>query len=339
VKVHAFSTSLFADHVAPYGHPEREARYHAALRGIEDGVEPSRLVRRETRVATNDELSRVHTDRHITRLMQAAGHTGSFDGDTFYSPNSVAAALHAAGAGCQMVEALMSGDAAFGIVPCRPPGHHATSDTSMGFCLINNVAVAARNAQALGAERVAIVDWDVHHGNGTEDIFSADPTVLYISTHQRPLYPGTGALSDVGTGTGVGKTVNIPLSSGADNAALATAFAGIVAPILEQFAPDLLLVSAGFDAHARDPLGGFSLDEAGFGVLTQMLVERLPQRGIGRVGLLLEGGYDLKALQASVAASVHALVSPTVATEMLASPRFMGEIDRARAIQASHWEL
>src|SRR5690606_1079587 len=158
-----------------------------------------------------------------------------FDQDTFHSPQSSLAALHAAGASCQLVEALLAGEADFGVVPCRPPGHHATSEASMGFCLLNNVAVAARAAQACGARRVAIVDWDVHHGNGTEEIFYADPSVLYISTHQQPLYPGTGAVTCVGEGEGIGKTVNIPLASGADNSRLVGAFTHIVVPVIEQF--------------------------------------------------------------------------------------------------------
>ncbi len=348
MKVHAFLTSLFADHEAPYGHPERAARYHAAVRGIEDGVAESHLTPRETRPASHDELLRVHTDTHIGRVMEAAGRTGVFDDDTFHSPQSTLVALHAAGAACQMVEALLSGEADFGVVPSRPPGHHATANVSMGFCLLNNVAVAARAAQALGAKRVAIVDWDVHHGNGTEEIFYADPSVLYVSTHQRPLYPGTGAIADAGEGLGLGKTVNVPLSSGADNAALVLAFERIVVPVIEQFAPDVLLISAGFDAHARDPLGGLALDETGFGLLTHMLVSRLPERGKGRVGLVLEGGYDLKALEASVSASMRALVAPPVVTEALAqagssnasvAPAFVNEIERARRVQAAHWEL
>jgi acetoin utilization deacetylase AcuC-like enzyme len=339
VEVHAFLTSLFAEHHAPYGHPEREARYHAAVRGIEQGVAESHLKRRETRPASHDELSRVHSDLLISRVMQAAGRTGSFDGDTYHSPQSTLVALHAAGAACQLVETLLSGEAEFGVVPSRPPGHHATTDASMGFCMLNNVAVAARAAQAMGAERVAIVDWDVHHGNGTEAIFSADPSVLYVSTHQCPLYPGTGAVSDAGEGAGLGKTVNIPLSQGADNAALAHAFERVVVPIVEQFAPDLLLISAGFDAHLRDPLGGLALDEIGFALLTHLLLSCMPERGRGRVGLVLEGGYHLSALQDSVASSMAALVSPPPIPTILSNPNFDVEIERARAVQATHWTL
>lgn len=339
MRIHAFLTPLFAEHEAPYGHPERAARYHAAVRGIDQAVAESNLVRRDTRPAEHGELLRVHSDAHITRLMQAAGRSGNFDGDTFHSPRSVEVALHAAGAACQMVEALLGGEADFGVIPARPPGHHATSNVSMGFCLSNNVAVAARAAQAMGAQRIAIVDWDVHHGNGTEEIFYADPTVLYVSTHQSPLYPGTGAVDDVGEGSARGKTVNIPFSKGADNAAFQSAFTRVVVPIVEQFAPDLLLISAGFDAHAKDPLGGLALDASGFGMLTELLLERLPERGKGRVGLVLEGGYDLAALQASVAASMAALISGRSCADSSARPEFVAEVERARQVQATYWTV
>jgi acetoin utilization deacetylase AcuC-like enzyme len=340
MRVHVFVSPLFAQHEAPPGHPERPARYQAVLRGIEQSAVAANLTRRETREATEHELQRVHQPAYLARLAGIAGKRGNLDGDTYYSPYSYSAALHAAGAACQMVEALVSGEADYGMVACRPPGHHATSEGAMGFCLINNVAVAARAATAMGVSRVAIVDWDVHHGNGTEAVFLDAGDVLFLSTHESPQYPGTGLATEVGGPAAKGKTVNIPLSSGAGDAAYGEAFEELIVPILEQFDPQLVLISAGYDAHRADPLGGMELTDAGFGHLTRHVLSRLPNYGAQKLGFVIEGGYDLTALTNSVDATLSALASPE-------APRFCGhaglpwrhEIRWARSSLSEYWDL
>ncbi len=340
MQIHAFASPLFARHEAPSGHPEREARYDAARRGIERSTVASRLRWREPRAASFEELSRVHTETHMTRIGSIAGRAGNIDGDTYFSPESSAAAMLAAGAACELVEALAGGEAAYGIVACRPPGHHATASHAMGFCLLNNVAIAARAARAMGMPRVAIIDWDVHHGNGTEAIFYDDPSVLYISTHESPQYPGTGDAGDVGGPDALGRNVNVPLSAGAGDVEYREVFDRIVSPILEQFDPSLVLVSAGYDAHARDPLGGMELSDATFGHLTQQVLRCLPGRGVGKLGFLLEGGYDLSALGNSVQATLDALVSPPASQFTgRASGPWRAQIDWVRQVQSQYWRL
>lgn len=341
--IHAFISPLFAEHVAPSGHPERQARYEAALRGVESSTVASRIEQRRARAASDDELRRVHTEEHVLRVQRIAGKSGHLDSDTFYSPYTCAAAREAAGGACQLVEALAAGDADYGVVICRPPGHHATAEAAMGFCVFNNVAIAARAAQALGMPRVAIIDWDVHHGNGTEAIFYDDPSVLYISTHESPQYPGTGEAGDVGTLAGLGRNVNVPMSAGAGDVEYGEVFERIVAPIVEQFDPSLVLVSAGYDAHRRDPLGGMEVSDAGFGALTKTLLHRLPNYGAGRVGFLLEGGYDLTALTRSVDATLSALASPRktplTSRASRASGPWSAQIDWVHQVQSEFWEL
>jgi acetoin utilization deacetylase AcuC-like enzyme len=206
-----------------------------------------------------------------------------------------------------LTEALHHGTARFGFALPRPPGHHALADRPMGFCLLNNVAIAAAHARALGRERVLILDWDVHHGNGTESIFYADPNVLFVSLHQYPNYPGTGAAEDVGQGDGRGRNINLPLPPGATDSVYAAAFARILVPIIEQFSPDFALVSCGFDAHARDPLAQMELSADGFGAMTTSLIRALPPPC--PLGLVLEGGYDLEALADSSEAVASALLA------------------------------
>lgn len=340
MRIHVFGSPLFARHEAPPGHPERPARYEAVLRGMDHCTVARDLTHRETREATEVELSRVHQPAYLARLATIAGKRGNLDADTYFSPDSYAAALHAAGAACQMVETLVSGEADYGIVACRPPGHHATPEGAMGFCLINNVAVAARAATAMGVSRVAIIDWDVHHGNGTEAVFLDAADVLFISTHESPQYPGTGLATEVGGATALGKTVNVPMSSGAGDAAYGEAFEALVVPILEQFDPELVLISAGYDAHRADPLGGMAVTDAGFGHLTRHVLSRMPNYGARKLGFVLEGGYDLTALTNSVDATLSALASPE-------APRFCGhaglpwrhEIQWARSVLSEYWEF
>ena len=312
------SDPLFVEHREPGpesgGHPERPERLAAARSGFFSALPPERVTVLAPRDASNDELGRAHEPAYVEELSRIAGRRGYLDADTYYAPASYAAAVRAAGGCVEMVDALLGGRAAFGVALVRPPGHHARPGAAMGFCLVNNVAVAAAHARASGCERVAIVDWDVHHGNGTQEIFYSDPSVLYVSLHQSPLYPGTGARGEVGARDGVGATVNVPLSPGAGDAAYIAAMDRIVAPAIAEFAPDLLLVSAGYDAHERDPLAAMCLTAWGYSEMTRRLVAAVPGGVTGRVGVVLEGGYDLTALQESVMATVMAFDGSPAAT-------------------------
>ena len=277
------------------------------------GGEPDRVVRVEPHEATTEELGQVHAPSYLRALddLCAAG-GGALDGDTVVSPGSCATARLAAGAGLAAVAALdeRQGDIAF--VSVRPPGHHALSDRGMGFCLLNNIAVTAAALTQRG-ERVLIVDWDVHHGNGTQAIFWDDPRVLYVSTHQHPLFPGTGAASEIGGTAARGLTINVPLPEGACGDALLLALDEIVAEAAEAFAPTWVLVSAGFDAHRDDPLAGLSLSAGDFALLARRVAAFTGEPS--RLVLFLEGGYDLAALRRSVAATLGALADQDVATE------------------------
>lgn len=329
---------LFVAHVAPEPHPERPERLEAARGALEHVRGP--IVRLEPRDVRDDEVLRVHRPGHLDALARAEGRRGYFDADTYFVPGSVAAARRAAGGAVALVEALLGGTARAGLALLRPPGHHAIPETAMGFCLLNNVAIAAAHALAGGAERVLVLDWDVHHGNGTQAIFWEDPGVLFVSLHQWPFYPGTGGASETGEGAGAGFTVNVPLSAGANGAVYASAFDALVCPIVRQFDPDLVLISAGFDAHRRDPLASMALDDQSYGDLTARLLAALPRDSSGRVGIVLEGGYDLAGLRGGLGATLAALSdveAPGRAPEI-------GGVHRAeivRAITATHprWAL
>jgi len=264
------------------------------------------------RDATRPELAAVHAATWLDHLDHVAGQRAAIDDDTYVAPRSVEAARRAAGGGIALVDALLDAgpaDPRLGLALLRPPGHHATPDRGMGFCLLNNVAIAAAHALARGLSRVAIVDWDVHHGNGTQDVFWRDGRVLFVSLHQWPMYPGTGAADQVGVGEGRGRTINIPLSRGADDGVYAAAIERIVAPALRRFAPELVLISAGFDGHARDPLADMALSEEGYRTMAAAL-RAVAEEGPagGRVAVFLEGGYDLAALEASLVATVEGLL-------------------------------
>jgi acetoin utilization deacetylase AcuC-like enzyme len=331
---------LFDEHVSPPGHPERPERLAAARQGVDDAPLARAARRLDARDASLDEMARVHTEEYVTALSRIEGKSGHLDADTFFSPRSYAAARRATGAALALTDALLDGAADYGFGLMRPPGHHARPGQSMGFCMLNHVAVAARHALERGARRVVIVDWDVHHGNGTEEIFESRPEVLYISLHQSPQYPGTGAVTDVGIEDGKGFTVNVPLAAGADNAVYAAALERVVLPIIEEYAPDLTLVSAGYDAHARDPLGGMQLDGSGYAWMTRRLVESV-RRGPGhRIGFLLEGGYDLVGLRESVRHTLGAL-SDATASEGYGppNPHHAAQIDAAARTQSAFWRL
>lgn len=339
---------LFDLHRSRGYHPERPERLEAARRGLARATEGRATTALAPRDATDDELARTHAPAHLEALATLAGRTGAVDADTFVAPDSIRAARRAAGGAVALVEALIrAGDEddapQRGVALLRPPGHHATPERAMGFCLFNNAAVAARAALARGVSRVAVVDWDVHHGNGTQDAFWTDPRVLYASLHQFPLYPGTGAADEVGEGEGRGYTVNVPLSADADDAVYAAAFDQLVVPVLDRFAPQLVIISAGYDAHERDPLGGMRLTERGYAAMTRALVAVANAHGRGRVALLLEGGYDLGALEASLAASIEALLegapegSADARNDASIAAHHRAELEHARARAARHW--
>ena len=264
------------------------------------------------REATHEQLARVHDVHYIKRISELRDRAVALDPDTYTSPETYEISRLAAGAAIDAVERTMSGSHSYAFALMRPPGHHAEHAHAMGFCLFNNVAVAAAHArQTLGAKRVAIVDYDVHHGNGTQHMFERDASVLYISTHQFPYYPGTGAVEEIGVGPGEGFTVNLPMASGGTDADYQHVFDRVALPILREFAPDLLLVSAGFDAHQRDPLATMRVTEAGFGAMTMALRRVADECCHGRMALMTEGGYDLKALDASLEVVVQTLDGPT----------------------------
>ncbi len=301
-----YTHPVFLEHLTPPGHPERPDRLRAIERVLDDAAF-SELDRVQAPPGDEQAILLVHPRDHVAHVRAAIPEAGiaRIDADTTVSPKSWQAALTAVGAATAAVDDVFEGRADNVFVAARPPGHHAEKTTAMGFCLFNNAAIAARHAQKKhGAERVAIVDWDVHHGNGTQDIFWNDASVLYCSTHQMPLYPGTGAKSE----TGVGNIVNAPLSPNTDGEVFRDAFSSRVLPALDAFAPDLVIVSAGFDAHQRDPLAEINLTEDDFDWATGKLMERAERHAKGRLVSLLEGGYDLHGLAFSVAAHVGRLM-------------------------------
>jgi acetoin utilization deacetylase AcuC-like enzyme len=297
------SSPRYARHVTPPGHPERPERAHVfdtvAARWAQRGGAVA-----EPRAATVDELARVHEPGYLDDLARLAGQPVMLDADTFMSPESRDVALLAAGAAVQAAEhAIDQREAAFALV--RPPGHHAEAGKAMGFCLFNNVAVAAAALIARGLERVAIVDIDVHHGNGTQAMFYGDPRVLYVSTHQHQFYPGTGAGTEVGQRDGEGLTVNVPMEAGCTDADYLLVHRAVIAPVLDAFAPQLTLVSVGYDAHEDDPLASMRMTVGGYAAVVARL-RRIAARH-GALALVTEGGYDLPALAACLEASFAAI--------------------------------
>lgn len=288
-------------------HPESPARLKAVLAAL-DRPEFAALDRREAPQADIEDIARAHPKPFIEAVLAAVpthGHAG-IDADTVLSPGSGEAVLRAVGAVCAAVDAIMAGEGSNAFCAVRPPGHHAEPDRAMGFCLFNGAAIGAKRArQAHGLERVAIVDFDVHHGNGTQAVFEDNPAFFYASTHQSPLYPGSGSSSE----TGVGNIVNVPLPPMSGSSAFRAAYSRVILPALEDFRPDFLVISAGFDAHRADPLAQLQLEEGDYAWVTQELLKVAKRVCQGRVVSTLEGGYDLQALGSSAAAHVRALMA------------------------------
>jgi acetoin utilization deacetylase AcuC-like enzyme len=304
--MHLYTHPACLAHNAGPGHPESPSRLQAVLEAL-DADRFATLDRIEAPRATREQLARAHETALIEHVFATAPQEGfaRLDPDTAMSPDSLEAALRAAGAACAAIDALIDGTTDRAFCAVRPPGHHATHAAAMGFCLFNNVAVATAHALARGIDRVAIIDFDVHHGNGTQDIFWNDARVLYASTHQSPLYPGTGALEERG---GAGNIVNAPLPPRSGSAEFRAAISGTVLPALEAFRPQLVIISAGFDAHRLDPLADLNLEAQDYAWVTRELVEIAQKYASGRVLSSLEGGYSLTALRESTAAHVAALI-------------------------------
>ncbi|TLY27794.1 MAG: histone deacetylase [Ignavibacteria bacterium] len=300
-------TERFLDHKTGLGHPERPERLRAIVSRLKEVKLASSLEPISIEPASEEWMSKVHTPAHIRFVRETCLRGGILDGgDTPVSKDSYEVALLAAGAVIAAVAAVLNGGMENAFCAVRPPGHHATQAVSMGFCLFNNAAIGARFAQAAhGLKRVAIIDWDVHHGNGTQEIFYEDKSVFYISTHQYPFYPGTGSRTETGSGEGKGYTLNIPMSAGSGEKEYLDAFRGEILPALDRYRPELIMISAGFDAHRDDPLANINLTEESFSKLTLLISESARRNCNGKIVSVLEGGYHLTALARSVEAHLR----------------------------------
>jgi acetoin utilization deacetylase AcuC-like enzyme len=326
-----FTSDRFADHLTPPGHPERVERAEV-MQVVASEFRKRGGALAEPRLATDDELARVHDREYVGLIRESAGRATALDPDTFTSPETYDVARLAAGAVLAGVDHVLSAKpGARALAMVRPPGHHAEHNRAMGFCLFNNIAVAAAHARAKGLSKVAIVDYDVHHGNGTQWTFYDDPSVLFISSHQYPFYPGTGAAGDIGRGKGLGFTANFPMEAGATDADFERVY-GVAAGLLREFRPELILVSAGFDAHEDDPLGGMRVTTPQFGRLTALLAAVADECCEGRLVAVSEGGYDLAALALSLRVAIDVLDGSTRLADLSAPT---GDTRRADATLAA----
>lgn len=330
----------YTRHDTGRGHPERSQRIEVLLSAL--GGTPG-VKRLEPRLATPDEIVLVHEESHFAAVAGTRGLSrGAFDADTPVCGESFDTACLAAGGLLSIIDEVMAGNLENGFAMVRPPGHHAERARAMGFCLFNNVAVgAAHLRRRYGLERVLVMDWDVHHGNGTQHSFYREPGVLFVSTHRYPFYPGTGGLDEVGAGEGTGFNVNVPLPGGFGDAEYADVFESIVVPVAELYEPEFILVSAGFDPHARDPLGGMNVTEAGFAGMARSLLEVAARWSQGRCVAVLEGGYDLTAIRDSSAAVLAQLMGSGIEIPPAAGPpsRATPVIEAVRRKYRDYWRI
>jgi acetoin utilization deacetylase AcuC-like enzyme len=334
------TSSEYLKHDEP-SHPEHAGRLRAIHQALDEADLRSRLLALAPRPATMEELTAVHGPEYVAALKQVMVKAPAYIdyAPTYIVPESYDVAVLAAGGALRAVEAVLQGEAQAAFALIRPPGHHAVPDQAMGFCLFNNVALAARHAQRLGLKKVMIVDFDVHHGNGTQDAFYSDPSVLFLSTHQyqRGFYPGTGAADETGAGAGEGFNINVPLPAGAGDAAFERIAAEIILPAAERFAPELLLISAGFDAHWADPLASLQLSHTGYGRLMQALKALAEKHCGGKMVLTLEGGYDLAALAGGVLTVFRVLLGDPVLDSLGPAPRREADVQTAlETVQRLH---
>ncbi|MEW6116278.1 MAG: histone deacetylase [Nitrospirota bacterium] len=297
---------IFLKHEMPPGHPERKERLTAILAGLEHAPFRNDLLHIPPRKASFEDISRVHTAPYIEKIKRFG--SGYLDGDTFMSENSLEAALHAAGAVMEAVDRCKSGEIERAFCAVRPPGHHAEAGRAMGFCIFNNVAVGARYAQKIGYKKIFIIDFDVHHGNGTQHIFEEDDTVFYFSTHQIPLYPGTGYPEERGRGKGEGYTYNVPMPPGSGDKEFYAVYSEILPPLMEPFRPDIVLVSAGYDIHVNDPLASLQVTGEGLRNIVHNIVCCPLESGPVPFVFTLEGGYNLSALSEGVSITIEELL-------------------------------
>ncbi|MHC4414661.1 MAG: histone deacetylase family protein [Planctomycetota bacterium] len=334
-----FYHEAMLEHDAGPGHPERPARLQAICQALERSPIPS-LRWTAPSPAGRGPIERVHDPTYVDRLDSVRGRSTALDLDTAVSPGSLPAAYLAAGAAIDAVSAVFGGSARRGMALVRPPGHHAEADRAMGFCLFNNIAVAAAHARAaLGCRRALIVDWDVHHGNGTQHAFFDRGDVLFFSTHRFPFYPGSGSVQEIGAGDGTGFTINVPLPAGFGDNEYDAVFSELLTPAADAFEPDLVLVSAGFDAHRRDPLGGMVVTGKGFASLCQRVCDLADRHAQGRIVMVLEGGYDLTALAESVHACLRVLGGSKVSLPGPPDHAAGAVIRQVRDVHRPYWPL
>ena len=338
-----FASERFADHLTPPGHPERVERA-AVMQVVASAFRKEGGVVVEPSAVAHEDLLRVHDAEYVALVAETAGRAVALDADTYTSPLTYEVACLAAGAAVNAVDQVLdSGPGARALALVRPPGHHAERNRAMGFCFFNNVAVAAAHARARGVDRVAIIDYDVHHGNGTQRRFYRDPSVLFISSHQFPYYPGTGAADETGEAEGKGFTINLPFAAGAHDADYELVYRTVVCPVVRQFRPALILVSAGVDAHRDDPLGGMRLTSAEFGRLTAGIVSLADECCDGRVVAVSEGGYDLTAFADSMREVIQALAGEDhagdVETPEGPAPRGNATLNAVRAHLSASWQI
>ncbi len=336
---------LYIEHLRGVSHVESPARLEALYRMLDSADMDGRFAAVEPRPATDEEITRVHSPRYLELVKSTTGYPhAALDPDTHTTPQSYEAAMLAAGGLIELTDAVLDGRLGNGFALIRPPGHHAEADRAMGFCLFNNVAVAATHLLAeRGLERVMIVDWDLHHGNATQHSFESEPRVLYASTHQFPYYPGSGSLDEVGRGEAKGYTVNVPLSMGHGDADFHAIFRDIFLPIGRQFKPELIFVSAGFDTYYQDPLGGMEVTGPGYAAMTRQLMGLADEVCGGRLVLTLEGGYNLEGLRDGVRSVLLELAGDSSLEENFLSTLDGAEppkiVDRVRKVQAKYWEV